>query len=122
MRFLVLLARSMSTPASDYVMDVLFKKSWATRAFRLLKVAGKCRVSAARKERLSAAHCSMFANDDAGRYSGPWTMSGAKSLWRRELVAAGYTYSGGSHMNLRARTGGRSAVNPKPVQTLLIRH
>jgi hypothetical protein len=28
-------------------------------------------VSAARKERLSAAHCSMFANDDAGRHSGP---------------------------------------------------
>ena len=39
---------------------------------------------------------------------------------RRELVTAGYTCSGGSHMNLRARTGGRSAVNPKPVQTLLI--
>src|SRR5271170_1198833 len=52
----------MSTPASAYVTGVLFKESWATGVVPSLKDCGKRWVFALRKDRLSEAHCSMFAS------------------------------------------------------------
>src|SRR5208283_1422796 len=64
-RFLVRFARSISTPASAYVIGALFKESWATGVVPSLKRPREHCVFAARQKRSNAAHCSMFGSDAA---------------------------------------------------------